>query len=178
LHSHNFPSFLQVTDDSDEDDDGSIFDNQDVVIEDSGDDNSEDDGVTEASSSPKEAVDSAEDSQSDDMDERLEHMLEIEDNNGAVVLDKKPESTKSTNLVNANNGKTLVRYVTVNDYNYHIKEFDSSVKHDVYPSPETDSMVSYGVLFMLFFMGLLFLLKLFSLLVKSTSVFKINSYKK
>ena len=30
-------------------------------------------------------------------------------------------------------------------YNYILEDFDSSVKHDVYPSPETDRMITWGV---------------------------------
>jgi hypothetical protein len=63
-----------------------------------------------------------------------------------------------------------------NGYNYHIDQWDSSVKHEVYPE-EDDSMVNWGVMMVFTFLVLIFFVKMVINACRSSSYFSMRPYK-
>lgn len=63
-----------------------------------------------------------------------------------------------------------------NDYNYHLDQWDSSVKHQVYPD-EDDSMVNWGVAMVGSFLALIFIIKVVTNWFGSSSFFSMRPYK-
>ncbi|CAI2385820.1 unnamed protein product [Moneuplotes crassus] len=72
---------------------------------------------------------------------------------------------------------TTTEQVAQSHNNYHIKNFDSSVKHAVYPSPETDKMISWGIAFGGSFLVLIAFLKVILSCAGNFSYFSISQYK-
>lgn len=181
-------SRLQVTEDEanseSSEDSGSIFDGQDVKFEEP--DNTQQPTTAE---SPRKVVED----DSSDLDDRYAHMLEMEGSlsgddivtttvdtgDGEEKPEEKPEESqpelkevkeeqpKKTSFAKSDNGHN----------NYHLVAFDSSVKHDVYPSPETDSMISYGVAFVASMLAFMYIIKMLINYCKTTSYFHIRQFK-
>lgn len=168
VHNMNAPkiSYLQQSTPAPaSEDSGSILDDQNIVI-----DNSNVKLITSASSSdgsPRKAAENA--AESDDMNDRLNHFIAIEQekNGGEPEIVTTPTVTPEEKAAAQKKKADGVTYKSTketavpntNGYNYKLKQFDSSVKKDVYPSPETDSMITWGVIFLVSMMVLIFLLK-------------------
>ena len=134
---------------------GSILDGQDITFDPTLDEDTTDTNSAAAVAQTNEATEEA---ASDDLDDRLMHMINIEND---------PPVTTTTAVAPAAAAPTT-QYVTqtyyvsepLNDYNYHIRNFHSDVKRAVYPDPQTDSMVNWGVLFIFTLLVPMLLLKL------------------
>jgi len=167
------------------DDDGSILDGQNVIIDDTP--LEEDDPTLNVS--PRQIVEDAAENPNADIDDRLEHMLnlindpnQIEEPEDIVTT---PEPADETSGGDTGNVVATVHYTTTTNtevpldpyLNYHIAEFDSSVKHDVYPSPETETMISWGIGLVASLMLIVQLLKIILNLSKNSSYFTMRQYK-
>lgn len=176
----------QATNADDSDDSGSILDDQKIVIDDSNVNTSTQ--SEESSTSPRKTLEANADDEDEEMRERLAHILAVEEeqNNPEPIKIvttptepvREPVQIKTVEVPGPVEIKTVYKTITIdNGYNYKIKDFDSSVKHDVYPTPETDSMISYGVLFILSMMVLIYALKLLIDFFRSNSFFHMRGYK-
>lgn len=123
---------------------------------------------------PEKKPESSENQEKPKAEETKKETEKSKDDKASLATDqgKKPETTTKI-------GGTNVAPVSssVNGFNYRIKQFDSSVKHDIYPSPETDSMVTYGVVFIACILLLVYLLKIFLNYCKTNSYFTMRQYK-
>jgi hypothetical protein len=161
------------------DDSGSILDGQSIVIDDTLDQTPD----STVSTSPRQIVENAEENPNADLDDRLAHMLNLgnEPNppeiiTAPVLADEEPGQVTST--VHYTVTTTTTTPTQVNPLlNYHISEFDSSVKHDVYPSPETESMISWGIAFVGSMMLIVYILKFIINLSRNSSYFSMRQYK-
>lgn len=174
-------SYLQQPAPGDEDDDnsGSILDDQVIVIDPSVDAAPQSDST----GSPRAALEEGE-----DLDDRFNHMLDVEnaqstDPDNIVTI---PATTNGEPVSAADDddhitvtmtSTTTTQQVAQSHNNYHIEDFDSSVKHAVYPSPETDKMISWGIFFAGSFLLLIALLKMILGCVGTFSYFSIPQYK-
>ena len=163
---------------------GSILDGQNIVF----DPHAAAYPQNENSDSPRAALDAS----GNEIDDRYEHMLDVENNQEEVAPESQQDVVTETVLSNGEpipeevipSPPITVTFTTTDtttqvaqsENNYRIHEFDSSVKHAVYPSPETDKMISWGVLFICCFLASVFALKFIINLFKN-NFFSIRQYK-
>lgn len=133
-----FVSKLQQNDSGGEEVAGSMFDTQEIVI---------DPTLTQTPSaqteSPEQMYEETAAATQNDLDDRLMHMMNIE-----VAGVEEEGTTSVTSGADANTEYVIeTRYVAqgLNDYDYRIHDFDSDVKRDVYPDPQTEGMIAWGI---------------------------------
>ena len=133
---------------------GSILDGQDITFDPTLDDDTAETNNAAAVAQTNQAI---EEVASDDLDDRLMHMIDIEN-----------ETPTTTTVAPAAVGAPTTQYVTqtyyvsepLNNYNYRVRNFHSDVKRSVYPDPQTNGMINWGVLFILTLLIPMLLLKL------------------
>ena len=159
---------------------GSIFDDQEVVIESSK-------PKTESSSEPAQKdigtnsnSNPSTQSTSSSQDERLSHMISITEPEKEVnkTIAEEPKTNASITTEDPKPKQNVVtKYITVpSKFNYVIKPYDSDVIDDVYPS-ETKDMVTYGVELFSVTVGVLLFVKLLVVVLKNFYYFQMPDYK-
>lgn len=111
----------------------------------------------------------------EDYDDRLMHMMSITNEPEEVTTTQETESSSSGQTTYYT--ETFYVAEPTDDDNYHISNFHSDVKRAVYPDPQTDKMINYGVLFLMSLIVPMLIIKLIIIYFKHTSMFNIPDYK-